>query len=153
MIEGIRVYGENISSVGGSAILMFLLSCRNYDVSLPHNKIRKELCELAKEMAAPAMSAGEEFQPEAAIVNYLVPSDMLGGHLDVMEADWSKPIVSISLACKAIFLLGGKSREDIPIAMFLRNGDVCAYGWACKRMLSWDKKADLNEILASCMTI
>lgn len=87
--------------------------------------------------------------------------DTLGGHLDDMEADWSKPIVSLryyaifspslyfglyrnmwkerltssmiltiyfplclSLGCKAIFLLGGKSREDPPLAMFLRSGDV-----------------------------
>lgn len=43
---------------------------RNYDVSLPHNKIPDALCQLAKKMAAPAMPMGEEFQPEAAIVNY-----------------------------------------------------------------------------------
>lgn len=78
---------------------------------------------------------------------------MLGGHLDDMEVDWSKPIVSIrsvsmyiallsfsfmyfgcyidtyflfgsSLGCKAIFLLGGKSRNDEPLAMFLRSGDI-----------------------------
>ncbi|KAJ0717741.1 putative DNA oxidative demethylase, DNA-(apurinic or apyrimidinic site) lyase [Helianthus annuus] len=49
---------------------------------------------------------------------------MLGGHLDDMEADWSKPIVSMSLGCKAIFLLGGKSRNDEPLAMFLRSGDI-----------------------------
>lgn len=30
----------------------------------------------------------------------------------------------LSLGCKAIFLLGGKLREDPPIAMFLRSGDV-----------------------------
>lgn len=29
-----------------------------------------------------------------------------------------------SLGCKAIFLLGGKSREDEPLAMFLRSGDI-----------------------------
>lgn len=75
-------------------------------------------------MAAPAMPCGEEFQPEAAIVNYFGLGDMLGGHLDDMEKDWSKPIVSMSLGCKAIFLLGGKLREDTPIAMFLRSGDV-----------------------------
>ncbi|KAL2484432.1 Alpha-ketoglutarate-dependent dioxygenase alkB [Abeliophyllum distichum] len=75
-------------------------------------------------MAAPAMPCGEEFHPEAAIVNYFGLGDMLGGHLDDMEKDWSKPIVSISLGCKAIFLLGGKSREQTPIAMFLRSGDV-----------------------------
>lgn len=29
-----------------------------------------------------------------------------------------------SLGSKAIFLLGGKSREDEPLAMFLRSGDA-----------------------------
>lgn len=33
-------------------------------------------------------------------------------------------IFSLSLGCKAIFLLGGKSRQDEPLAMFLRSGDV-----------------------------
>ncbi|CAA7404696.1 unnamed protein product [Spirodela intermedia] len=99
-------------------------SKRSYDVSLPRNEIPPALCSLAKKMAAPAMPPGEEFRPEAAIVNYFGPSDMLGGHLDDMEADWSKPIVSISLGCKAVFLLGGKSREDPPLAMLLRSGDV-----------------------------
>ena len=32
--------------------------------------------------------------------------------------------LSLSLGCKAIFLLGGKSRDDPPLAMFLRSGDV-----------------------------
>lgn len=43
---------------------------RSYNVSLPHNSIPDALCELAKRLAAPAMLSGEEFQPEAAIVNY-----------------------------------------------------------------------------------
>ncbi|RLM58360.1 alpha-ketoglutarate-dependent dioxygenase alkB [Panicum miliaceum] len=50
--------------------------------------------------------------------------DMLGGHVDDMEADWTKPIVSISLGCKCIFLLGGKTRDEVPTAMFLRSGDI-----------------------------
>ncbi|WJX33431.1 DNA-(apurinic or apyrimidinic site) lyase [Trifolium repens] len=104
--------------------LQFDWSNRNYNVSLQHNKIPEALCELAKQLAKPALPAGVEFQPEAAIVNYFTSGDTLGGHLDDMEADWSKPIVSLSLGCKAIFLLGGKSREDAPIAMFLRSGDV-----------------------------
>ncbi|KAG0492876.1 hypothetical protein HPP92_006274, partial [Vanilla planifolia] len=104
--------------------LQFDWSKRNYDVSLPHKKIPDALCHLAKKMALPAMPDGEQFQPEAAIVNYFGQSDMLGGHLDDMERDWSKPIVSISLGCKAIFLLGGKSKEDTPLAMFLRSGDI-----------------------------
>lgn len=104
--------------------LQFDWSKRNYNVSLPHNKIPESLCQIAKRMAAPAMLDGNNFCPEAAIVNFFGAGDMLGGHLDDMEADWSKPIVSISLGCKAIFLLGGKSREDLPVAMFLRSGDV-----------------------------
>ncbi|XP_024023830.1 alpha-ketoglutarate-dependent dioxygenase alkB [Morus notabilis] len=104
--------------------LQFDWSKRNYDVSLAHNKIPDALCELAKRMASPAMPNGEEFKPEAAIVNYFGLGDTLGGHLDDMEKDWSRPIVSMSLGCKAIFLLGGKSREDPPLAMFLRSGDV-----------------------------
>ncbi|XVF85266.1 hypothetical protein PTKIN_Ptkin17bG0104200 [Pterospermum kingtungense] len=67
---------------------------------------------------------GEEFQPEAAIVNYFRLGDTLGGHIDYMEADWSKPILSMTVGCKSIFLLGGKSRQDAPLAMFLRIGDV-----------------------------
>lgn len=43
---------------------------RSYNVSLPHNKIPDALCQLAERMAAPAMPLGEEFRPEAAIVNY-----------------------------------------------------------------------------------
>ncbi|XP_019414706.1 PREDICTED: alpha-ketoglutarate-dependent dioxygenase alkB isoform X1 [Lupinus angustifolius] len=104
--------------------LQFEWSKRNYDVSLPHNKIPEPLCDLAKQLAKPALPAGVDFKPEAAIVNYFGLGDTLGGHLDDMEADWSMPIVSLSLGCKAIFLLGGKSREDPPLAMFLRSGDV-----------------------------
>lgn len=49
-------------------------------------------------------------------------------------------VFAISLGCKAIFLLGGKSREDEPLAMFLRSGDValmageareCFHGQSC----------------------
>nr|XP_043608476.1 alpha-ketoglutarate-dependent dioxygenase alkB [Erigeron canadensis] len=128
------VSGNTIKPVSASVLLrklrwstlglQFDWSKRSYNVSLPHNKIPDALCQLAKNMAAPAMPVGEEFRPEAAIVNYFGSGDMLGGHLDDMEKDWSKPIVSMSLGCKAIFLLGGKSRNDQPLAMFLRSGDI-----------------------------
>lgn len=103
--------------------LQFDWSKRAYDLSLPYRKIPQELSELASTLAKPAMN-GAHFLAEAAIVNYFGYDDMLGGHLDDMEADWSKPIVSISFGCKAIFLLGGTSREENPTAMFLRSGDV-----------------------------
>lgn len=52
---------------------------RNYDVSLPHNQIPDALCLLAKRMAAPAMPKGEEFKPEAAIVNYFGSGNIYPG--------------------------------------------------------------------------
>ncbi|KAJ4818729.1 Alpha-ketoglutarate-dependent dioxygenase alkB [Rhynchospora pubera] len=134
--------------------LQFDWSMRNYNVSLPHNKIPEGLCKLAKKMASPAMSKGEEFRPEAAIVNYYGPSDMLGGHVDDMEADWSRPIVSISLGCKAIFLLGGKTREDAPIAMYVRSGDIvlmageareCFHG--VPRIFTNEESAEIDSLI------
>ncbi|KMT07459.1 hypothetical protein BVRB_6g150770 [Beta vulgaris subsp. vulgaris] len=132
--ENVALKGYGGSSIMASVLLrklrwstlglQFDWSKRNYDVSLPHNKIPDDLCQLVKKLAAPAMPAGDEFKPEAAIVNYFASGDTLGGHLDDMELDWTKPIVSMSLGCKAIFLLGGKSRDDEPLAMFLRSGDV-----------------------------
>ncbi|CAA7037793.1 unnamed protein product [Microthlaspi erraticum] len=133
--------------------LQFDWSKRNYDVSLPHNDIPDALCKLAKTHAAIAMPDGEEFRPEGAIVNYFGLGDTLGGHLDDMEADWSKPIVSISLGCKAIFLLGGKSKDDPPHAMYLRSGDVvlmageareCYHG--VPRIFTDEENADIGAL-------
>ncbi|KAJ8563129.1 hypothetical protein K7X08_031581 [Anisodus acutangulus] len=104
--------------------LQFDWSKRSYNISLPHNKIPYALCLLAERMAAPTLPLGEVFQAEAAIVNYFGLGDTLGGHVDDMEKDWSKPIVSMSLGCKGIFLIGGKSREVPPLAMFVQSGDV-----------------------------
>ncbi|GKB08975.1 alpha-ketoglutarate-dependent dioxygenase AlkB, partial [Tanacetum coccineum] len=71
---------------------------------------------------------------------------MLGGHLDDMEADWSKPIVSMSLGCKAIFLLGGKSRNDEPLAMFLRSGDIVLMSGEARKPVS----EDISHVLFRC---
>jgi alkylated DNA repair protein alkB family protein 1 len=91
-----------------------------------------DLAQLAERLAEAAVTEGE-FKAEAAIVNYYGPDDMLGGHVDDMEADWSKPIVSISLGCKAVFLLGGASREESPTAMFVRSGDVVLMAGPARR--------------------
>ena len=48
-------------------------------------------------------------------------------HQDVSEAAMEKPLVSISLGCSSVFLMGTTSREDKPFAMFLRSGDVVVF--------------------------
>ena len=44
---------------------------------------------------------------DAAIVNYYGRGDTLGGHKDDVENDLTQPLVSISIGCSAVFLLGG----------------------------------------------
>ncbi|KAL6186332.1 hypothetical protein ACLB2K_042452 [Fragaria x ananassa] len=89
-------------------------------IYLSHIRRFLKHCQLAKKLAATAMPLGEDFQPEAAIVNYFGLGDMLGG----TWMTWKLIGVSLFLGWKAIFLLGGKLREDPPLAMFLRSGDV-----------------------------
>eukprot|EP00899_Mesostigma_viride_P025167 jgi/Mesvir1/5835/Mv00629-RA.1 len=68
--------------------------------------------------------AGENYRPEAGIVNYYGPGDAISGHLDDAEDALHKPIVSISLGCKAVFLMGGPTQETRPTAILLRSGDA-----------------------------
>lgn len=45
---------------------------------------------------------------DAAIVNYYSKGDTLGGHKDDVEEDLTQPLVSISIGCAAVFLMGGE---------------------------------------------
>lgn len=66
-----------------------------------------------------------EFTASASIVNYYSIKSNMGGHRDDLELDRTKPVVSISLGLPAVFLLGGKSKEEEPvIGILVRPGDV-----------------------------
>ena len=76
-----------------------------------------------------------EMVPEAAIVNVYSPGDMLSMHRDVAE-QCGQGLVSLSLGCDAIFVIGleseseeqdsgTKSEPDVRVAAFrLRSGDA-----------------------------
>ena len=65
------------------------------------------------------------FHPESGIVNYYSSlSTVMGCHLDDAEEDLDAPVVSISLGCSAIFLLGGLTKLDIPVPLYVRSGDA-----------------------------
>ena len=68
--------------------------------------------------------AGENMIAEAAIINYYPVGTYMSGHLDDAEHAMEEPIVSISLGCPAIFLLGGKTKNDSPTGIIIRSGDV-----------------------------
>ena len=42
------------------------------------------------------------------------------------------PIVSLSLGCPGIFLLGGRTRGDAPVPIVLRSGDVAIMSGAAR---------------------
>ncbi|KAL3925880.1 MAG: hypothetical protein SGILL_000092 [Bacillariaceae sp.] len=73
------------------------------------------------------------FNPTASIVNYYNIKSVMGGHQDDLELALDKPIVSISLGLPAVFLLGGKSKDEEPVvAILLRPGDVLCMGGASR---------------------
>ncbi|XP_020775469.2 nucleic acid dioxygenase ALKBH1 isoform X2 [Boleophthalmus pectinirostris] len=72
-----------------------------------------------------ALSCGfSDFRPQAGILNYYRSDSSLGIHVDESELDHSRPLISFCFGQSAIFLLGGKQRQDPPTAMFMHSGDV-----------------------------
>lgn len=74
-------------------------------------------------------SDGYSFTSSATIVNYYSTKSNMGGHRDDLEFDFTKPVVSINLGLPAIFLLGGKSKDDaVVVPILVRPGDVMLLG-------------------------
>lgn len=72
----------------------------------------------------PDHGRGDVYKPNAALINYYREGDKLCGHKDDAEIDQTKPLVSLSLGCPAIFLMGGSDKSIEPTPILLRHGDV-----------------------------
>ena len=68
---------------------------------------------------------GAPSPPDACLVNLYGPEARMGLHRDSDEADFSFPVLSVSLGDTAIFRLGGPSRKDPTRSFRLASGDVC----------------------------
>jgi alkylated DNA repair protein alkB family protein 1 len=116
---------------------MYNWTTREYDRELPHRALPLDMRQFAKSVAQLAMDGGlngiTPFEPDAALVSYYRDGDRLGGHIDDVENDMSQPIVSVSLGCDAIFLVGGTTRDEEPHALRLRNGDAVILAGAARR--------------------
>jgi len=82
--------------------------------------------QFAKKAAAEAGFA--DFVPDACLINRYLSGDRMGLHQDRDEADFSQPIVSVSLGLPAVFLFGGLKRTDKTVRVLLRHGDVVVWG-------------------------
>ena len=61
-------------------------------------------------------------KPEAVIINYYPLNGTMSGHLDDAEHNMDEPIVSFSLGCDCIFLIGGRTKHVQPVPVYLRSG-------------------------------
>lgn len=68
---------------------------------------------------------GARAPPDACLVNVYGPEARMGLHQDRDEADFTFPVLSVSLGDTAIFRLGGPKRGDPSRTLRLASGDVC----------------------------
>ena len=68
---------------------------------------------------------GSAAPPDACLVNLYRAGARMGPHQDRDEADFSIPVLSVSLGDTAIFRLGGLNRGDPSRSLRLSSGDVC----------------------------
>ena len=68
---------------------------------------------------------GATAPPDACLVNVYGPQARMGLHRDSDEADFSFPVLSVSLGDTAVFRLGGPGRKDPTRSFRLASGDVC----------------------------
>jgi alkylated DNA repair protein (DNA oxidative demethylase) len=66
--------------------------------------------------------------PEACLINYYSSGTRMGSHRDADEADFTAPVVSVSLGDDAVFHLGGRQRADAKSRIVLKSGDVVVLG-------------------------
>ncbi|XP_072129368.1 nucleic acid dioxygenase ALKBH1 [Mobula birostris] len=81
-----------------------------------------DLAYLSEQVAAAC--GFHQFKAEAGILNYYHFDSSLGIHVDESEMDYSKPLLSFSFGQTAVFLLGGRKRQDPPQPLFMHSGDI-----------------------------
>ena len=84
-----------------------------------------ELGALATRVAA---AVGQSVRAETAIVNFYRHNSAMCAHQDDCEEAVGSPVVSVSFGCSAVFLLGGLSRDQPPVALWVRSGDAMVLG-------------------------
>ncbi len=69
-----------------------------------------------------------ERQPDCCLINYYGEGTKMGLHQDKDEADFSWPVISISLGDDALFRIGNTTRGGKTESIWLSSGDVVIMG-------------------------
>jgi len=87
--------------------------------------------------------------PEACLINLYAPDARMGLHQDRDEADFSAPVVSLSLGAAALFRYGGLRRSDPTRSVRLLAGDALVIGGASRLIHHGvDRLYPENDLLA-----
>ncbi|WP_298259362.1 alpha-ketoglutarate-dependent dioxygenase AlkB [uncultured Litoreibacter sp.] len=70
----------------------------------------------------------QDRDPDSCLINYYDDHARMGMHQDRDEADFSWPVVSISLGDDALFRIGNTTRGGKTESLWLRSGDVVVMG-------------------------
>ncbi len=79
-----------------------------------------------------AAFAGEARMPESCLVNYYGDGARMGLHQDRDEADFTQPVVSVSLGDEGLFRVGNVERGGKTESLWLSSGDVVVIGGAAR---------------------
>lgn len=71
---------------------------------------------------------GLAYRPEACLVNFYGDEAKMGLHQDRDEAEFSAPVLSISLGNSCLFRIGGPQRSDRTRSFRLDSGDIVLIG-------------------------
>ncbi len=72
--------------------------------------------------------AGSDRAPECCLINYYDRAARMGMHQDRDEADFSQPVLSVSLGDDALFRIGNETRGGNTESLWLSSGDVLVLG-------------------------
>jgi len=73
-------------------------------------------------------TAGVDRAPECCLINYYGEGARMGLHQDKDEADFSWPVVSVSLGDDGMFRIGNTTRGGKTESIWLNSGDVVVMG-------------------------
>jgi len=71
---------------------------------------------------------GLDRQPDCCLINYYGEGARMGLHQDKDEADFSFPVVSVSLGDDGMFRIGNQTRAGKTESVWLNSGDVVVMG-------------------------
>lgn len=66
--------------------------------------------------------------PDCCLINFYSEGARMGMHQDRDEADYSWPVVSVSLGDDGLFRMGGTTRRGPTRSIWLKSGDIVVLG-------------------------